>query len=426
MNTMINRESEIRVLEGAITALLDPNVLLRMPIVEFYGIDGIGKTTLLSNAFEMCKNNNISCVWVEPDLNTPGLNVKIGQESSLFSNIEFQEFIEKRSKRERFVTFVDLLDNSNERQYQQIENFLTELTDSGNTFVGLASKRLISFDDSRPISRKLTTIHLNPFTRENSYRFIQSSNSNIPLGVQEFIYDWTRGYPLAMKVLTESLNENKYDYLKQQDQRSLVATLDEKVINLGILCNIKDEEVEWYKHILTTLSFPRRFNLIVMQELIEKYSSNYKLESRLSYISMPQKINQATGAMNWSMSRGGFTVEESARNIFSLIFKITEPDKYFDIHTHLASYNKKCADTSSGFDRIRYAREFIYHSSQIMDSDKYLITFEEYIEKVIKEETYEVQLQFYEEVIQDQELQQSTEQLDIIVLPLRKHLKIEV
>ena len=61
-----------------------------------------------------------------------------------------------------------------------------------------------------------------------------------------------------------------------------------------------------------------------------------------------------------------------------------------------------------------------------MDSDKYLITFEEYIEKVIKEETYEVQLQFYEEVIQDQELQQSTEQLDIIVLPLRKHLKIEV
>ena len=47
MNDFVNRETELALIDEAVEALLDKQRLLRTPIIEFYGVKGIGKTTLL-------------------------------------------------------------------------------------------------------------------------------------------------------------------------------------------------------------------------------------------------------------------------------------------------------------------------------------------------------------------------------------------
>ena len=105
-----------------------------------------------------------------------------------------------------------------------------------------------------------------------------------------------------------------------------------------------------------------------MQDLIETFSPELKLESSIAYWGLPKEINEATDVLNWNMLRAGFSVDEPIRTLFLLLLKTEHPDRYFAIHEFLAQTNLRLAKEVSGFDRARYIRECLYHTASMIDS----------------------------------------------------------
>src|SRR5258708_36522050 len=63
--TFVNRDSELRVIDRAFDSLLDEGRLLRTPIIDFCGVGGIGKTSILREVKKRCQKRNLSCIWVD-------------------------------------------------------------------------------------------------------------------------------------------------------------------------------------------------------------------------------------------------------------------------------------------------------------------------------------------------------------------------
>src|SRR5437899_12239239 len=58
----VNREKELRQINEAVETLQDEQRLLRTPIIEFSGVQGIGKTTLLQQVKAICDRKKLLCI----------------------------------------------------------------------------------------------------------------------------------------------------------------------------------------------------------------------------------------------------------------------------------------------------------------------------------------------------------------------------
>ena len=143
-----------------------------------------------------------------------------------------------------------------------------------------------------------------------------------------------------------------------------------------------------------------------MQDLIETFSPELKLESSIAYWGLPKEINEATDVLNWNMLRAGFSVDEPIRTLFLLLLKAENSERYFAIHEFLAQTNLRLAREVSGFDRTRYIRECLYHTACMMDSPSIEQQLLDAIQ-IVEQEPLETFLQFSEEFSQDGELQEA-------------------
>lgn len=287
MHKFVNREEELKLIEDALDILCGGRLLLRTPIIEFYGVEGIGKTTLLNEIKGKCDNKHVPCVWEDLEASS----------SNDFLNTVEQLVNEK----EPVVLILDSLDRTDEQQLLTIIEWLSEFTDNSNFFVILASRKREWFGNNTLIVRKLTIRHLKPFNRENCDKYLHSEGINSSEIIKEF-YQWTRGYPLAMHVMAEFLSSTDFHIGNMKDQAQFIAIMTEKVIDERLLSQV--ENASWYRMMLSLFSVPRRFNLVIMQEIIEQFALQEGYQNRLAYIALPNKINQAARAQPQPHLRG--------------------------------------------------------------------------------------------------------------------------
>lgn len=411
MKTFIDREPELALIREAVDTLIDKQRLLRTPIVEFYGVEGIGKTTLLNKIAEQCQSQHLNYFWADGG-------------SHLLPRI-VQEARKLLQGKRPVVVLMDGLDAAIEETFHEVEASLTDLAENSQVFIVLASKRLERFENSRTITRELTLYHLEPFDRESCREYLNATAGELSAEIRETIFEWTRGYPLAMEVLVEAVSQLKLDIAKPQDQKLLVSILTESVLQQSILSRVQPSELSWYQTILSLLSVPRRFNLVMMQDIIEKYAPDLKLSSSLAYITLPNKINRETSVLSWNMERAGYSVEGPVRNLFLLKLRIERPEAFRDMHAFLAEINQLFAQEVSGSDRIRYMREYLYHIANSEKSkDRLRAILEKEIAQITESSLVEDLLQFYEEFLQDEDLQNALGEANTIILTmLRENLE---
>src|SRR5260370_21159914 len=75
MSVFVNRDREMQLVDDSFQILLDKERLLRNPILDFYGVSGIGKTQLLEQIKERCQTAHLPCIWIN-----------LAEKSSLFPN----------------------------------------------------------------------------------------------------------------------------------------------------------------------------------------------------------------------------------------------------------------------------------------------------------------------------------------------------
>lgn len=395
----VNREKELRQVSEAVETLQDEQLLLRTPLFEFSGVQGIGKTTLLEEVKAVCERK--------------GMRHFIKDAEQMTAH-DFKQ-VATLVKSEPVTMILDSMDTANSEQLEIIEAELSELIESTRLFVILASRDVKKFR-TRSLARKLTIFPLEPLKHENCLEYLDNFDQPIPPNTRDIILDWTQGYPLAMKVLTDAILKERLDLTKEEERRQLLNILMEEVIEKRLLARASSDERTRLQTLLALFSVPRRFNLTLAENLIDKFDSRYKLENSLAYITLPKAINDVTSVLYWSLERAGYYIEAPIRNLFLLQYRIEDPQRLAEIHTFLAEQNEKFAQTVTGLDRIRYLREYLYHFAFSEEEAKVREALAKQIVPLIQAQTqeerdslhtYESLIQFYEEFRLDEELKEA-------------------
>lgn len=403
MTTLVNRDEELQTIDGALDTLLDSKRLLRTPIVEFYGVEGIGKTVLLEEVLRRCHSKNLKPIWLNND------------------TIEdtYTDFIqptrELLKEKKKGVVIIDALDDLREKQLRELEEGLQDLIESRFLFVVLASRNEKTFDTYRSITRKLTSFHLQPLKHIDCEKYFEKFHDLKP-DFREVIYEWTRGYPLAMDIMATAIIGQKpgqgLNPFNRDDQFALLSILKKEVINQRLLARASTDDFPRLETLLTLLSVPRRFNLAIMQDIVEEFAPPYRRDNTLGYIALPDEINAIAMVLYWNLKRAGYSIDEPVRNLFLLKLRFeglnVEQGKahtYQEIHHFLARKNEALAAEVTGPDHIRYLEEWFYHleeSGEALDSVVQKIT--DTIEQLVESRSGDLLVQFYEEFKHDQNL----------------------
>lgn len=426
MESIANRIDELKLIDNAFKVLLDEKHPLPTPIIDFYGAGGIGKTAILKHVAKKCNEHHLPCIWAEVNQGVLKFSPESIEQIKPYSlgSSRNEDLLDQSVHAIKVllalgpvVIVVDSIDAANEEIINRLEKMLRELIAHNRLFVVLSSKIALIFEKERDIAKKLITHSLKPLDRESCEIYLSSITSDIDIEVRKIIFEWTRGYPLAVNIMAQAILNLNLDPREVQDQKRILAIMTEQVINHGILANIAPPALAKCQTLLSLLSVPRRFNFEIMQDMIEKFAPEYKLESSLVYMSLPKRISPKTDLLNWNISRGGFSVNESVRNIFLLKYKIEHHEDFHTIHAFLAQINKRLAESVTGSDRIRHLREYLYHSAYTSNAQDLLQILEQTVQKIINESN-ETLIQFREEFIQDKEIEEALGSHTRIVLSL--------
>lgn len=412
MKLFVNREPELKLIDESFQALLDRKRLLRTPIIEVQGVGGIGKTSLLREIEQRCQETQLPYIWVDVSQHPSDVEIEIisqvkryTQASDNGNDTDATHAIKALLEKRPVVMLLDAVDTAENTQLSSIENLLKDLIDNEKFFVVFASKKNLTFQQYRSVARKLTIFQLKALDRKYCESYLDTLDTLIEPEIRTFIFEWTRGYPLAMNVLAQA-TRNGLDPRKPEGQQEARALLTEQVIHQGVLATVDPAKRTRYFSALQLFSAPRRFNLVIMQDLIEAFTPELKLESSIAYWGLPKEINEATDVLNWNMARAGFSVDEPIRTLFLLLLKAEDSERYFAIHEFLAQTNRRLASEVPGFDRTRYIRECLYHTACMMDSPS---TDQQLLDalQIVEQEPLETLLQFSEEFSQDTELKET-------------------
>lgn len=418
MNSFVNREEELRKVDEAFSALLDKHRLLRSPIIEFYGTGGIGKTTLLRKVEQKCNDEHVPSIWADASQSEQSVSHMIIEQAAKYGARYTQEdgsplhqsvqATKTLLKQGPAVLLLDAIDTTNDERVRWIEAMLKGLVDEDRLLVVLASTSGIVFPKERSVARKLTSLPLSLFDRSSCETYLNNVDSQIVPELRNIIFEWTRGYPLAMQVMTEAISAG-HDPRQPQGQNYILALMKDQIIMQHVLARVEQEKRADYYASLRLLSVPRRFNLVIMQDLIERFehfAPALKRESSLAYFPLTKEIQQATEVLKWNMPRAGYSVDAPIRNIFLLELKMEQPEDYNAIHTFLAQENWRLATEVTGTDRVRYLREYLYHSAISIEPQNVSSLLEQVILQIIAESPGGFS-EFYEEFIQDEELKET-------------------
>src|SRR5215472_7427690 len=172
MVSLVNREAERSILDDAIHTLRNHQQdILRTPIIDLYGIVGIGKTAILQHVENLCKQNNIAFISIDASQGADFLSREIiiqAQKYNVFPPVH-EELLEQSKgalatllEQDTAVLLLDNVDTTNEALTERISDTLNDFINDNKLLVVLASNRGL-FDFERSIARKLTSLHLRPF-----------------------------------------------------------------------------------------------------------------------------------------------------------------------------------------------------------------------------------------------------------------------
>ncbi len=341
LEPFVNREAELDFIKNHYIALLEENKPIRPQFIQFYGVGGIGKTTILKKIQTECNKKQLFPIWTDASHKPAFIAEEIIKQVQNFGIVlstqsqgdEIDKSVEATRAILRHgptVFLIDALDHENEEHFRWIEELLHRFTEDSKLFFILASKKVISFEHTMAIARKLKTFLLKPFTRNNCSRYISLLAPESTQETQNLIYKWTGGYPLAVNMMTQTIERDHLDFSKEADQLRTLNVITEMVINRGVLANVAQDEADllWYQTMLSLFSVPRRFNLSLMQKMMERFAKQYKLSSSLGYIDLPRRLNKKADVLAWNQDKAGFSMEAAIRPIFLTKQRIEEPQKY--------------------------------------------------------------------------------------------------
>ena len=419
MPVFVNRDEEMQFVRDNCSTLQDQRFTAQLPIIQFIGVGGIGKTRILREVENQCNSKGLHSIWADADLDTEGLShkviaqvrkygVQVASQSDDWLTLSVNATRTLITEKGPAVFLIDSLESAKDTELAWIENLLTTFLNESKLFFLLASQRTMTFEHVRAISRRLNTIQLKPFDENNCKRYLFSRARNFDQEVQDLIYKWTGGYPLAIISMAQAIEQKKLDPRKKKDQQQLLTIIRKQVINQGIFnhSNQSPDRVEWFERMFTLFAVPRRcVNVSFMQGMVEQFESQCRLNNDLAYITLPNQINDKADVFKWNAVKAGFSLDAPIRHIFLKNLEIDQPERYKLINKYLADVNKQLATKIIGIERVRALLEYLYHSARCEANSTLQQIVESTVQQITSGPTDDF-WNFHEEYFGDTELQE--------------------
>lgn len=388
---------------------------------DFFGIDGLGKTSLLQQIKQLCDTRGFACLLVDASQSFPTFLRDVLEQvqkyrtstQPAFQLIE-QELYAQSVKALKdvleikpLVILLDAVEEQNAEQFSHLAKLLEELSGHFNLFVVLTSKQRITFGRNRALGRKLSHFALKPFDRAGSGAYLNRIGRDLDPEIKKTIFEWTQGYPLALTVMTQAIIGEQLDPRLPEHQSKLLAIIMRLVIDDRVLASVEEDRLEWYRTHISLLSLPRRFNITLLRELIEAFASSLAPQNIMEYIGHIKLIQQKTDVLFWDSQRMGYTLAATIRNLFFRYWQMEHPERFYKIHTFLAENNRQTAlQTRGSGGSVQSWREYLYHSAYCIDSSGLPALCQQVVQS-IRQEAPDAITQFAEEVEQDDELREA-------------------
>ena len=409
-------EQELQFIEYAFAALVNNQPLRSLMFVNYFGVDGIGKTSLLQEIKLRCGKRGIASVMVDASQQTGGIwrdllaQLKGYQNAPLpvldLPDIELytlainalKEYLATRP----LVLLLDSVDTQDAVQVAQIERMLGELLGNSNFLTIIASKQKISFNNKPALTRNLKPFQLKPFDRAGSDIYLNRIGHDLAASDRERIFELTHGYPLAMTVMTQAILGDRLNPQIPEHRSRLFATLWNLVIDKKIFANMESEERDWCRAHISLLSLPRRFNMTLLKELLLRFEPTLASRNPLeNWGRLLNQIPRKTGIMDWDDRRDGYTVAEPVRNLFFQRCQLEQPERFHQINSFLSEHNLRHARRGN----MKAWREYLYHCAFTLQAQDLSDAIQRMV-KPVRNATLDARIQLLEEVARDDELKE--------------------
>lgn len=431
----INRTEELNEIEDVLNTLTTPGKLPQKQILEFNGIGGIGKTTLLNQIVDRCRQKEyLKYAYIDIADYRSGVNI-IKQKvlSSIIQKLELNDaitFDRKFSEADLFdqlkayfeglsrssgyppiVVFFDSVDEITLNDRNWLKALSEKMVVPYYILIIYASKISLDFENN-PLVR---TFQLNELEQEYSVRQLELLSSKVPVRDRErwakTIHKITGGHPLANQIVLTRTSAQRYNYDEIiQKQYEIVKSLDDYVVNEKVFHGLSPDEKRRYTEILTPLSIPRMFNLVSMGKLIQKFAPAHAMASSWHYSEHIRELQRETSFVRYSRAKSAYAVSPLLRKVFLLKLKGEDSTLYKEINRFLVNTYQEWIPMARGTDKVKYFLELIFHLTCLDTEHRKLNKAFKHFSSIIGEglsDEYQpdIKLIFTEEFERDTELQ---------------------
>lgn len=373
----VNRDEELNNISALLNSLIGGDES-RIRVMEYYGIAGIGKSTLLRKIGDTCSELKLPYIYIDfqkeianqsdqfklldivlevcKELNMPidgnvALKIEVSKYTRLVEEettwnaatvLAFQKLITSFLScinGLNFVLLIDSLDNLAPETITLLEReFFVQLASSNPVMIVLASCRRIKWSNYS-LKRILETRKIEPLSKKSTIEQLED------LGCEKWadeIYDITKGHPLSTIIVKNLLDEIQLaiggkignDDFGDYECR-LVKAVEESVIKNKVMQSVDSELFS----IIRMLSMPRIFD----KQLVGEILSVDMPALRWDYQEADKLIEMLkdSGVVEWSKHGYALRMDATVRNILSLDLRFCNPEKYLQITNALIVFYEK-------------------------------------------------------------------------------------
>jgi hypothetical protein len=349
-------------------------------ILNWYGIPGIGKSTLGIMAGNLCQVMGVpfSIVDFEPEKNplarqyadnfsriiekiiagfeknnSPELSEELRKYDKDSGNIdEFISILISYLKIKPFVIVFDTTEQADEKALRWIEkNIVSPLCITGMCLI-IWTGRFPQGWKQFEVRRRVVCQQLEALDIESTKQQIASFNLNVE-NAGSRIYRLTDGHPLGNRELVEVLKKDK-----NLNNDQLLKELIERVIDNYVMEDVPDD----LREACRVLSIVRQFDVMILEHLLSTFVSDYFTKDS-PYLTTIGRLT-ATSLVEWNTGRKGYSLNKTVRHILRQDILWNKQERFLAItEKTLGIYEEWIKKVSEN--RGIYILEWLYHQANL-------------------------------------------------------------
>jgi len=334
----VGREAERALFQSALDAEQWPFFILHV-----FGPGGVGKTTLLQEFADGCRQQEVTAIWLDArHLDASPNSFTLALQHALGSDTERPPLDALAAQEKRSVIFIDTYEKLSPLDGWLREVFLPQLPE--NVLLVMAGREALStaWRTDPGLKAFIRTMPLRNLNPEESRAYL--SQRQVSSEQHQSVLDFTRGHPLALSLVADVL-----------DQRQATAVGDQQFV--------PEEAPDVIQTLLERFvqKVPSPAHRTALEACALFHLTTEALLSEILQVAEARELFDWLRALSFIQSgREGLFPHDLVRDVLCADLQWRNPDWYAELHKRARAYYTRRLQQTRGIEQRRVLVEYIY------------------------------------------------------------------